>query len=294
MRIRILVVVSLFLCAVQGSSFGYDRDLIEIDLVKKKAQLVDFYLGSFKVNGDLAFDLEQDSGSLILEVKAGKITFSDKIIPWVVAKLKINGKVVDVSYICLPRLIAKGKVDLSRNKLDFVLEGSWEENSSFLEGEVKIKIKAWGSIDSFLTSGYLVVDGGRYKGKDFTHLRIDFLGKLPLLNITDSQLVLESGNVVEIKGVLDLRDFSNILPGAEYSPQKIFIDKWQLFSLDNESIGLKKQIDDKLGILVDTGGTEDSNVPQAELRYNWKDDKFLRLDMEDEGTTLKFERRRDF
>ena len=99
---------------------------------------------------------------------------------------------------------------------------------------------------------------------------------------------------MEIKGVLDLRDFSNILPGVEYEVQKVFIDQWQLFSGDNESIGLKKQLDGKIDVFVNTNGKGGSSGPQTELLYNWKDDNFLRLKMEEKGTTLRLEKRRDF
>ena len=289
-----LVVSLLVLCSVYGNSFASSRDLIEIDLIKNQVKLVDFNLGSRKVNGEFNFALDKNSSSLTLEVAGSNITFADKGVPWVRARVVLRTDSVFIPYIYSPQFIAKGEVDLEKNELNLNIEGSWKESSSFLEGEVKVKAKAWGGISSFLTSGYLVVDGGKYKGKEFTYLRIDFLGRLPVLNITDSQLILKNGNVIEIKGVLDLRDFSNILPGAEYSTQKVFIDQWQLFSGDNESVGLKKQLDKRLDVFVNTDGGEEGAGPQTELRYNWKDDKFLRLKMEEDGTTLRFEKRRDF
>ena len=290
-----LIVSLLVLCSVCGNSFASNQDLIEIDLVKNQVKLVDFNLGGCKVNGEFIFALDKDNSSLTLEVDGSNITFADKSIPWVRARLVLSGGIVSIPYIYSPQFIAKGEIDLEKNELKFNVEGRWKENSSFLGGEVKIKVKAWGGISSFLTSGYLVVDGGTYKGKEFTYLRIDFLGRLPVLNITDSQLILKNGNVVEIQGVLDLRDFSNILPGAEYSPQKVFLDQWQLFSGDNESVGFKKQLDEKFDVFVNAnGGEEGESGPQTELRYNWKDDKFLRLKMEGEGASLRFERRRDF
>ena len=290
-----LIVSLLVLCSVCGNSFASNQDLIEIDLVKNQVKLVDFNLGGCKVNGEFIFALDKDNSSLTLEVDGSNITFADKSIPWVRARLVLSGGIVSIPYIYSPQFIAKGEIDLEKNELKFNVEGRWKENSSFLGGEVKIKVKAWGGISSFLTSGYLVVNGGMYKGKEFTYLRIDFLGRLPVLNITDSQLILKNGNVVEIQGVLDLRDFSNILPGAEYSPQKVFLDQWQLFSGDNESVGFKKQLDEKFDVFVNAnGGEEGESGPQTELRYNWKDDKFLRLKMEGEGASLRFERRRDF
>ena len=302
MRSRPFVISLLFLCSVCGNSFASwpdaeasgQQDLIEIDLIKNQVKFVDFNLESSKINGEFIFALDKDNGSLTLNAEGRSITFGDKGIPRVSTKLALKSGIISIFYLCLPQFIAKGDIDLTKNELSLNIEGSWRENSSFLEGKIRVKVKAWGGISSFLTSGHLTVDGGKYKGKEFSYLRIDFLGRLPVLNITDSQLVLKNGNVVEIKGVLDLRDFSNILPGAEYEVQKVFIDQWQLFSRDNESIGFKKQLDDKFDVFVNTNGEGDSLGPQTELLYNWKDDKFLRLKMEEKGTILRFEKRRDF
>jgi len=294
MREGFLIISLLVFCLVCANAFAASQDLVEIDLIKNQVKLVDFNLGSYEVSGEFIFALDKDNNSLILEVGGSNLTFNGKGMPWVRARLALSEAIAVIPYIYSPQFIGSGQVDLVKNELNFDLEGIWKENSSFLEGEVRIKARAWGGISSFLTSGYLVVGGGKYKGKEFTYLRIDFLGRLPVLNITDSQLVLKNGNVVEIKGVLDLRDFSNILPGAEYNPQKVFIDQWQLFSGDNESVGLKKQLDEKFGVFVDTDGGEKGLGPQTELRYNWKDDKFLRLKMEEKGTTLRFEKRKDF
>ena len=294
MRKGFLILSLLFLCLICGDSFASQKDLIVIDLNKNQVKFIDFNFGSCKVNSEFIFGLDKDKGSLTLEVVGKSITFANRSIPWIRTRLVIEGKTISIPYVYLPQFSARGEINLAKSELNFDIEGNWEEKSAFLEGEVKIKVKAWGGISSFLTSGYLVVDGGKYKGKEFTYLRIDFLGRLPILNINDSQLILKNGNVIEIKGVLDLRDFSNILPGAKYSPQKVFIDQWQLFSGDNESVGLKKQLDDKFGVTVDADGGEEGTGPQTELRYNLKDNKFLKLRMEEEGTSFRIENRKDF
>ena len=231
---------------------------------------------------------------MILDVKGRDITLENKIISWLRVRLVLREDGISIPYLYLPQFMAKGEIDLKNNKLSFDLEGSWQEESELLEGEIKVDVKAWGGISSFLISGHLVVEGGKYKGKDFSHLRLDFLGRPPVLNITDSQLSLKSGNIVEIKGILDLRDFSNILPGVEYKVQKAYIGQWQLFSEDDKNIGLKKQLDDKIDVFVNASPETEAWGPQTELRYNWKDDKYLRLKMEGEDTILRLEKRRDF
>ncbi|MFH1519666.1 MAG: hypothetical protein ABIE75_03740 [Candidatus Omnitrophota bacterium] len=315
MKKCLLAIFLLVLGIIYPNTWVFSQDLVEVNLTEDQIRLIDFNLGGYKVNGEFGFkvhsagELTPGSGdkesSLIVAIKGRKIAITpldkeylegegDKGIPWLEAKLILRGKILFIPYLYSPQFVVKGEVDLAKNQLNLDLEGSWIEESEFLKGEINLQMKAWGGISSFLLSGYLVMDGGEYKGKEFSHLRIDFLGRPPVLNITDSQLVFESGNVVEIKGVLDLRDFSDILPGAEYEIQKVFIDQWQLFSEDDSKIGLKKQLDEKFNVFVNTDSETENSSPKTELRYNWKDDKFLRLRMEEEGTSLRLEKRRDF
>ena len=287
---------------VSGTVYGntFCRDGIEINLIKKEVKVNNLRVENYKINGEFSFEVNEKNSSLILDVRGENITCTlltgeeDKVIPWVEARLNLKQGIIFIPYLHGPQFAANGKIDLKKDELNFNLEGSWREESKFLEGEVRVKVKAWGGISSFLTSGYLVVEGGKYKGKDFSYLRLDFLGRPPVLNITDSQLVLKNGNVVEIKGVLDLRDFSNILPGVKYKIQKAYIGQWQLFSGDNKNVGLKRQLDDKFDVFVNTSSEAEAWGPQTELRYKWKDDKYLKLKMEGEGTTLRLEKRRDF
>lgn len=282
---------------LEGSSLvdsAFNEDVIEIDLTKAEIKIVNFHLGTYKANGKFNFTVNKENSSLILDVMGRGITFENKIISWLSARLVLRENIISIPYFYSPQFIANGEIDLKNNKLSFDLEGSWQEESRLLEGEIKMKVKAWGSISSFLISGHLKVDGGKYKGKDFSYLRLDFLGRPPLLNITDSQLRLRTGNVVEIKGTLDLRDFSNILPEVKYEVQKAYIGQWQLFSEEDENIGLKKQLDGKIGVFVNAGPETEAWGPQTELLYNWKDDQYLRLKMQGEDTILRFEKRKDF
>ncbi len=314
MKKCLLAIFLLVLWIIYPNTGVFSQDLVEVNLTQDQVRLIDFNLGGYKINGEFGFKVnpvrvtsesENKDSSLILAIKGRKIAFIpwdkehlegevEKGIPWLEARLILREEILFIPYLYSPQFVVSGEVDLAKNQLNLDLQGSWIEESKFLEGEINLKMKAWGGISSFLLSGYLVVDGGKYKGKEFSHLRIDFLGRPPVLNITDSQLVLKSGNVVEIKGVLDLRDFSDILPGAEYKIQKVFIDQWQLFSEDNSKIGLKKQLDEKFDVFVNTDSETEDSSPKTELRYNWKDDKFLRLRMEEEGTSLRIEKRRDF
>jgi hypothetical protein len=92
-----------------------------------------------------------------------------------------------------------------------------------------------------------------------------------------------------------LRDYSNLIPDAEFVAQKIFVGEWQLFSQDFKKVGLKKNVDDKIDVFLSAeGGQEEGSGAGTELRYNLRDDKFLGLRKEGDRSTLRFERRKDF
>ena len=100
-------------------------------------------------------------------------------------------------------------------------------------------------MDNFSLSGYLTIDDGVYKGREFSHIRLDLLGKPPVLNITDSEFILPTGTVATLVGdkVLDLRNLYSYIPKAEYRAKKAFIDEWQFYSEDEKKVGLKKNLD---------------------------------------------------
>ena len=167
------LVCLLVLCLVCNNSFAVDQeDLIEIDLIKNQVKLVDFNLGKCKTNGEFVFELDRDNGSLTLDLAGSNISFAplesdsltgfaDKGMPWLRARLILSGDIAFIPYAYSPQFTAKGEIDLKKKELNFDIEGGWEESSSFLEGEVKVKVKAWGGLNSFLTSRFLVVEGGK-------------------------------------------------------------------------------------------------------------------------------------
>lgn len=241
------------------------------------------------------FNLDQSQNSLIFDLEGKNITFKDKTIAWVKVKLQKIANLIFIRQFYIPGFSAKGNFDLEKNELALDLYGSWQENSEFFKGLIKVNVKLWGDIDDFTASGYLLVTDGVYKGREFSSFRVDILGKPPIFNITDSEIILKDGTVLEITGILDLRDFSNLIPDAKFEPQKVFIDQWQLFS-EEESAGLKKNIDDKFDVVLGASSQEQDqkNGPETEVRYNLQNNKFIKLKMESNQTTLKFERRKDF
>lgn len=306
----------------------FPQDRVEINLVDKEVKFVDFCLGDYRINGFFSFLWGEENGSLIIRLEGKDITFTSlhprsvrrftsldksafrevsskgrfwlfpegKNIAWLKLSLEKRGNVIFLNYLSWPQFIVKGDIDLKEEKLSLTFDGDWVEESEVLGGNLRLRAKVWGKISDFLVSGYLTVENGRYKGREFSRLRLDLLGKPPLLNIIDSELVLKDGTVAAIAGdkVLDLRNFSNLIPGVEFTLQKVFIGEWQVFSEDEERVGLRKNVDEKLDVFLKAEEKKDSSRPETELRYNLKDDKFLGFKMEESQTILRFERRRDF
>ena len=145
-----------------------------------------------------------------------------------------------------------------------------------------------------------MVDNGVYKGKEFSRLRIDLLGKPPVFNITDSEIVLYDGTTFEyVDAVLDIRNFAEPkIPNAEFVSQKVYLGDWQVFAEDKYHVGLRKNLGKQIDVYLDTNEVDKQGLATldggTELRYNWKDEQFLKLRMEEDRAILGFEQRRDF
>ncbi|MCQ9204804.1 MAG: hypothetical protein NG737_00600 [Omnitrophica bacterium] len=289
------ILIFLVFFGLSEDGFCHSQDMIEIDLNNHRLKFVNFYLGDFKINGDFSFALSQDDGDLIFDLEGKDMTFADKKIPWLKVRLVKKGRIIFINQFSSPQLRVKGNINLVNQQLSLKIDSSFSGKFKTLQGKATLKMKLWGSFSDFLASGYLVAEDGKYKNKEFSKLRLDFFGKAPFFNITDSQLILKNGSVLKMEGVLDLRDFSNLLPGVEFVAEKIFFDKWQLFSENNESIVMKKSIDERVDIVLDANRDRNELVrPGAEVRYNLKDDKFLKLRMQESKTVLKFEKKKEF
>ncbi len=210
----------LLLIALQPVSLAYN--FIEIDLVRRKIILDDFCFGNYSINADVGFDFKQEDGSLIVNLEGKDIellpknlddaSLGKRQIQYLSARLVKKDNLLFVNYLRSPQLLARGKIDLDKNELLLDVDCNWRENSSFIEGDIEGKMKIWGKIDDFLVNGSLDIKNGTYQDIDFSRLVFHFLGKPPLFTLSDSEIVLLDGNIYRIEGVMNLRDFSNILP----------------------------------------------------------------------------------
>ncbi|MDD4954420.1 MAG: hypothetical protein PHP17_00050 [Candidatus Omnitrophica bacterium] len=292
------------LVILQSGAFAYN--FIEIDLVKRKVVLDNFCFGKYNINADVGFDFKQEDGSFIVNLEGKDIellpkeeddsSIGKRQIAYLSAKLVKKDNLLFVNYLRSPQLLARGKIDLDKNELLLDVDCSWREDSSLIEGDIEGKLKIWGKIDDFLVNGSLNIKNGKYQDVDFSRLFFHFMGKPPLFNLSDSEIVLLDGSVYRIEGVMNLRDFSNILPKAEFISKKVNLAGWELLSEEKSSVGLKKNVSDNFDILLNTydKGNESMN-PGAEVRYKIEGNQFLRLRMDDDNTAMiGFERRKEF
>jgi len=306
MRKWVTTFLSIIFFLFARNSFSFSQDYLEIDLSENRIKLVNFVAGSYIINGSFIYAIERKNGSLSVSLEGEGINLmlleekgTEKVeqnISWVKLRLVKIKDIVFINHFSFPQFNATGIFDFKKSELNFNICASWYESSRYLEGDIKLEANFWGRFSDLLTSGSLIVDKGVYHGNEFDNLRLDFFGKPPLLNITDSELILSDGSIVEIEGNLDLRDSSNMIPSAEFTAHKIIIDGWQLFSAKSSEVGLKKDIDKKIGVSLDTGQEEEyqNSSPKTELRYNWQGDNFLKLRVNEEESILGIEKRRNF
>lgn len=300
---RFFLFLILLLTGLDPAASAYN--FIEIDLVKRKVILDEFHFGNYNINADVGFDFKQENGSLIVNLEGKNIellpketdetSIGKRQIPYFSVKLVKKDNLVFVNYLRSPQLLARGKIDLDKNELLLDVDCNWREQSSLIEGDIEGKLKIWGRIDDFLINGSLNIKNGKYQDVDFSRLFFHFLGKPPLFNLSDSEIVLLDGSVYKIEGVMNLRDLSNILPKAEFISKKVNLGGWELLSEEKSSVGLKRNVNDNFDILLDTyDKADDSMNTGAEVRYKLLDDQFLRLRMEEDRTIVGFERRKEF
>ncbi len=306
MKMRFFTLLVLF-GSVCSLAFSFSGNYIEFDLNKGEIRLANFSLGKYSLSGDFSLKSYQEQGATIYELEGRNIilsgpsegvalNFSNKVIPWLAVRLKKSGEIVFLEHFSLPNISLKGNLDLAKSDFSLDISGQWDEDSQLLKGHLKVFAKAWGNRNNFLLSGYLAMDNCIYKGRDFSHIRLDFLGNPPSLNITDSEFVLTNRTVAAIDGekVLDLRDFSNLIPGAEFKVRKAFLDEWQVYSEGKEVVGLKKNVDENIDVSLGAEKNQTASGPQTELRYKMSEDDSLKLKMQGDSTLVGIEKRKDF
>ncbi|MBU1112387.1 MAG: hypothetical protein KKH93_00740 [Candidatus Omnitrophica bacterium] len=307
MKISFFVLLFFLVGSVCSSAFSFSGNYVEFDLNKSEIKFTYFQLSDYSLSGDFSLKSRQDQGSLVYQLEgrnvilnapleAAPLNFSNKVIPWFTVRLEKRGKMFFLEHFSLPNISIKGNYDSAKSNFFLDISGQWDEDSQLVKGHLNLSAKAWGDKDNFSLSGQLIMEDAIYKGRDFSRIRLDFLGKPPLLNITDSEFILANGTVASIDGerVLDLRNFSNLIPGAEFKVRKAFLDEWQVYSEGKKTVGLKKSLDKNIDISLGADKGETDSGPQTELRYKVSGDNFLKLKMQENSTLLGIENKKTF
>jgi len=299
MRIWIVLTLCLF-CGLLLCKPSFASDTLEIDLVDKHIRLVDFHFGDKAISADIDFQFQTQDDALVFAFEGRNVRFNNQDIGQLKAHLTKRGPVLFIDELRFLQYAVKGTLDLTKQEASLEVEARWREESEFLQGEIFVHAKVWGGFDKVVASGYLTVNDGVYEGQEFSRLRLDFLGRPPVLNITDSQIILYDGSEFEyVNAVLDLRNLSSpVIPHPEFVSQKVYFGEWQVFAEDRGQAGLRKQLDRKFDVFIGTSDASENDREMleagTELRYNWQGDQFLKLRMEEDKTILGFEQRREF
>lgn len=289
MKIFLVSFFSCLLFSFLGENKAYSG-YIELDLSQKKIKVTDINIDNYQLFGDFNYRIVEEKGKSVFILQGKGISLGERKIDNAQVVLSKKGNILFIEQFKSPKFFGSGTVDLKKEKILFSFGGNWQEDTKDLQGDINLKVKAWGDFDSLLISGNFTISNGIYEGVSFKKLRCSFLGTPPVFNVTDAEVLLEEGSIFELKGDLDIRNSETFFPGVKFVSQKLFVDGWQIFGR-KEEVGLKKQIDDKFDVKIDAEPREEGGT---ELRYNLTDDNFLKLRMQEEKTILGVENIKEF
>lgn len=288
--------IFLFLCfllwlPVKG--FPSELGCIEIDLTSNTAHLENLSFGDINLRGDFIFALKENNGSWIFSAQGKNIILNGQAVDLLDIELVKKGDFFFLNQFRSKEFMAKGWFNSKAEEFSLDAEVK-SQKAEFLGESLEAKFKAWGGLKDFLVSGYLMVKDGRYKGEEFSSAKFSLLGRPPLLNITDSELILKNGSIYRVEGVMDVTNFNNLLPEAEFVSRKVSLGGWEFIDRD-KNIEVKKDVGKKIKVLFNSYDKRDNFMDTgAEVRYKLKDDRFLRMRMQETDTIVGFENRKEF
>jgi hypothetical protein len=285
---------AIFVCTAALNC--YSQNCITIDFSNGRVELADFFLKNINIKGDFLFDIKRrQDGSLIFNLDGRDVWLKSVNLSWVKLRLTKEGDTIFIYNFSSPEFTMRGRFNLSSHELFFDINVNSNRKEELLEGKINANVKLWGYLGNCFASGSVDIADGRYQGVEFSRLMLNFLGKPPLLNLTDSRVILKDGSSYTIVGLLNIRDLRNLFPKAEFISQRVSFGDWKLLAEDKANVSLRKEIDGKFDVLFEASEKEDSPINRGtELRYKLQDDNFLRLRMEDNKSILGFERRKEF
>ena len=288
-------ILGIFCLPLESEALTLSDNYIEFDFNSKEIKFVDFALGDYKISGNFCFDVVNSDGSLIFNLEGEDIALGKKEFTWVKAKLIKREDKFALSYFSSPEFVVKGDFDPGSKELNLNIDIDSQQKFSALEGKMKGRVSIWGVLGSLLATGNLTIEEGRYADMEFVSMFLNFLGKPPLLNLTDSSVTLSDGSIYEIQGAINLVNLDSFWEEAEFIARRMYLNGWGLYSGNQGDAGFKKDIDEKFDISIGTKeGYGDAPDSGAELRYKLQKERFLKFHMKERETILGFENKKEF
>ncbi|MBD3246271.1 MAG: hypothetical protein GF333_04600 [Candidatus Omnitrophica bacterium] len=272
------------------------RNYVELDLNARRGKIRGFSLGAFEVAAAFEYQIKAEEDYAVYTLEGKDVRVGSKYFPEVSARIVHREESVMLTHLRASGLLLSGKLSLPEETVQFRLQAKWAQQSELLSGRIDLDAKIWGQLGNMLTTGTVEIEDGQYQGTQFAHMFLNFLGKPPVLSITDSKITLSDGGEFEVVGQMDIGNFDNIFPGADFVSQKLGLGEWELESDKEKSVEVKKSVDPKFDVSFGAyeQRSERTMGPAAEVRYKMQSDDFLRLRFEEDETVVGFERRKEF
>jgi hypothetical protein len=298
------------LILVPGGQAVFAQNYIDIDLRTKEIKVVDFYLGNVPVSGNFSFSTAREGDSLSAVFDGRDVSVGEKKFSWVKAKVVKKNEFVFLRHLQSPEFLMQGIVDFNKEEVSLDLSMNTLERTPLVEGLIKAKVHMWGKMYNVSASGYMTIENGVCQGTPIERAYFNFVGSPPLLNLTDSELVLKDGSIYKLQGMVDLRNSDSILSNARFTSRKVALNGWELLSESHaqgtsKAAGVKKELEN-FDVLFNTYEKKDDEYAYntttekdpantgAEVRYKLTDDQFLKLRMQEDSTIVGFEHRKEF
>lgn len=290
----------LFVC---NAGQNWANDCIKIDLNKKSISFFDYPVGKVKINATFNYQVSSIEGGTALSLESTQFRVDHRVLPWLKLKFVKRGKMLFINYVRTPELTLNGHLDLATNQvlfnIDISTKGAFLAKNSVpspISGNIFGKVKIWGKLGDFFTSGTMTLYQGKCNNVDFSRLSLNFLGKLPVLNLSNSEVTLKDGSIYRIDGVMNFSKIKDLVSLSGVSSQKVTLGGWEIASEEKKNVGIKRNLDDNIAIRIDTYNQQDESFLDsgAELRLKVQNEGFLRLRMQEDKAILGFEKKKEF
>lgn len=257
--------------------------------------LSEFNLGDVDIKGDLHINVTRKDDYSIYTITADEFTLGEYTFGGVETRLIKKDTQLLITYIKCDTLLITGKIDFSKNTLSLNVNVNTMLDSEQVQGALRGKFSVEGSIYKPWIKGTLFLDNGRYFDQMFHHVEICCAGYIPYLRLSESEVTLYDGSRFALEGFINIKDLEAMFSSSAFNSKEVSLNEWKVFSQE-KAIGFTKDIDPHMGVTFGSviNRMSETENPGTELRYQFGDDKFLKLRMEENKSIVGFERRHEF